>query len=194
MKNPALLIVVAGALWGTMGLFGVALYRAGLMPIDVVTGRTVVAAVCFALLTWFSHGAIPKVTKREFIQYSAFALVGICGASGCYFAAIERIGVIRAVTLLYTYPILTMVMSRVLLKEHLDARRVLLVMMGIVCIIALAEANISETAWQDPIGVLLAISAALCVALFGIFSRFFSGERHYSVHALPKSKITLKNL
>lgn len=111
-------MVAATVLWGSSGIFSVALFRRGVPPASVALLRPVVGVVFLVLLAAFFRRSAFRVPLGGL----AF-LVGVGGAATAvfqlaYMFSTEAVGVPTTVTLLYLAPILVLAAGGPLLGER----------------------------------------------------------------------------
>ena len=179
-------ILLAGALWGSMGLFVRRLNRAGLSSLEIVALR---AVVTFAALLLFLLICDRKLLKIRLKDVWCFLGTGICSIvffNYCYFKAITMTSLSVAAVLLYTAPAMVMVMSYFLFHERFTKVKVLaLVLTFLGCVLVTGIAGSSDTLSSS--GILVGLGAGFGYALYSIFGKF-AIERGY--HSLTISFYT----
>ncbi len=125
-RNPGpALILLAGCLWGSMGIFVRYLNAYGFTSIQIASVRVTLTALAFWILLPFRDGGGLKVTLREVLLFLALGCGSVLVFTTCYFAAIERMPLSAAAILLYTSPIWIMLMSVLFFREKLTGRKLL---------------------------------------------------------------------
>jgi len=118
----SLLILLAGILWGSMGLFVRRLSALGFGSIQITAGRLCFAALLFWLLLLLRR---PKEERaihlRDLPLFLGLGLASILFFTVCYFAAIAIMPLSTAAILLYTSPIWVTLLSALLFHERLTA-------------------------------------------------------------------------
>ncbi len=99
---PYLLIAVAAALWGTIGVTARVTLGHGLSPLEITFWRAVIGGACYIIHTAFARP--PGIARRDLPAVAAFALVGITLFNWSFFKAVETGGAALAAVLLYTAP------------------------------------------------------------------------------------------
>lgn len=107
--------------------------------------------------------------RRDLVHYTVFALLGVLGASFCYVSALKWIGVIQTTTILYTYPLLTVIGARLAFGEKIRVLHLALIILGVGFTVLLMGGQSWSLSETKVAGALWALSAAACVALFGLF-------------------------
>ena len=128
-KFAPILILIAGVLWGSMGLFVRTLNASGLASMEIVGLRAIVTAVAlFLYLLAFDR----KLFKIRWKDIWCFLGTGICSIvffNYCYFKAITMTSLSVAAILLYIAPAIVMLLSYFLFGEKLTERKLLSLVM-----------------------------------------------------------------
>lgn len=169
-KFAPLLIILAGCLWGTMGLFVRHLNDMGLSSMEIVEVRSILAVLILFPCTLAKNRALLKLERKNLWPLICSGVLSIVFFNFCYFSTIARMNLSAAAILLYTSPIFVMLMSLVFFREKLTGRKVLALLLAfsgccLVSGIASATASISLG------GVLLGLGSGFGYALYSIFSR-----------------------
>ena len=179
-KFAPILILIAGVLWGSMGLFVRTQNAQGLASMEIVDLRaSVTAAALFVYLLVFDR----KLLKIRWKDMWCFLGTGICSIvffNYCYFKAITLTSLSVAAILLYTAPAIVMVLSYFLFGEKLTKRKLLSLVMtfaGCVLVTGILTEKGSVTAG----GILVGLGAGLGYALYSIFSRYALAKGYASL-------------
>lgn len=169
-KIASLYIILAGCLWGTMGLFVRKLNAMGLGSMEIVVMRCILAAVILFPATAIKDRTLLKIRKRNILPLVASAFMSILFFNYCYFSTISLMDLSAAAILLYTSPIFVMLLSLIFFRERLTARKLLalgLAFGGCCLVSGILSSSTSITAG----GLLLGLGSGLGYALYSIFSR-----------------------
>ncbi len=123
-KSAPLLIIVAAALWGTMGLFVRTLTDLGFETFQLVFSRAAMTSLC--LITYFLifDREKLKIKLRDFWVFLLPSLVSVILFNFCYMNAINSGSISIAATLLYTSPIFVTVISAFAFKERITPLKI----------------------------------------------------------------------
>lgn len=177
-KFAPILILVAGILWGSMGLFVRTLNAQGLASMDIVGLRAVVTAVSMLLFLMIYDRKLFVIRLKDLWCFLGTGICSIVFFNFCYFKAITMTSLSVAAILLYTAPAIVMVLSYFLFREKLTKRKLLaLVMTFAGCV--LVTGILTETGSVSFGGILVGLGAGLGYALYSIFSRY-ALEKGYS--------------
>ena len=182
------MVIASAVLWGTYGSFVTAISRLGLGRNAQVFLRFLMTVVPVGLLMMKTGGSLFHLKKRDLWLFGANAVFSLYFFSACYTAAIAATKIATAAALLYTAPVIVMVLSAILFQEKITLRKVCCILLSVIgC--ALASGLGSELAGShgpsgyviSPAGLLLGLGAGLGYALYSIFSRIIL-RRGYSVY------------
>lgn len=126
MKRTApLCIIIAGILWGMMGIFVRWLGTYGFTSIQIASLRITVGAVIFLIITFLFDRDRLRIRMRDLGWFAGLGICSILLFTVCYFTTITMASLSVAAILLYTAPIMVMLMSLVLFGEKLTMRKAL---------------------------------------------------------------------
>ncbi len=169
-KLYALLVVIAGVLWGIIGIFVRTLQDFGLSSMQIVAIRMAVSAVLFALFALIFRRELFKIKLKDLWCFLGTGVVSVATFSFCYFKAIEYSSLSQASILLYTAPIFVMLFSLVLFKEKITVVKVIsLILAFLGCLFVTgAVRGVGEI---NVVAVVYGLLSGVCYALYSIFSR-----------------------
>ena len=129
-KNAAdrlspLYIIIAGALWGSMGLFVRRLGDAGCNSAEIAQLRSLVTAVILFLFLIIKERNLLRIRLRDIWCFIGTGVLSIVFFNLCYFTTIELTSLSVAAVLLYTAPAFVIVLSAILFKEQITKRKVI---------------------------------------------------------------------
>ena len=122
MKNKSLcacFVLIAAALWGSMGLFVRYFSAIGLGSMDVVAVRVLVAAVVLPLTVAVMRPQGFRVKEKDLWCFVGTGMLSIAMFSYCYFRTIVASSMAVAAVLLYAAPVIVVLLSAVLFKEKI---------------------------------------------------------------------------
>ena len=119
------LIIGAGALWGTMGIFVRSLGAYGFDSIQISALRLCAAALCFLGLLLVRRGRGFRLQLRDLPLFLGLGVGSVGLMTCCYFAAIRMMTMSEAAILLYTSPIWVVLMSALFFHEKVTRRKLL---------------------------------------------------------------------
>ena len=179
-KFAGVLILIAGVLWGSMGLFVRTLNEKGLVSMEIVGLRAAVTTVALFLFLLVFDRKLFWIRWKDLWCFLGTGICSIVFFNYCYFKAITLTSLSVAAILLYTAPAIVMVLSYFLFGEKLTKRKLLsLVMTFVGCV--LVTGILTEKGSVSAGGILVGLGAGLGYALYSIFSRYALGKGYSSL-------------
>lgn len=168
---PHFQILLAGTLWGIIGLFNRNLYSAGLSSTSVVVVRNIGGCVVLGLFLLIFDRSVFKIKLRHLPYFLGTGIVSILLFTLCYFASQQMSSLSISAILLYTAPAFVVIFSAVLFKEKLTKHKIaalLFTFLGCTFASGIWSGNLSVTAS----GILLGIGSGFFYGLYSIFGRY----------------------
>ena len=177
-----LLIMLAGILWGCMGLFVRPLNKKGLNSWDIVFLRAVLTTVFMALILVIKDRKLFGIKLKDLWCFIGTGLLSIVFFNLCYFKEITITSLSVAAILLYTAPAFVMIISAFCFKEKLTGLKILaltLSFIGLIFVTGVLGGSERLTIKTLFIG----LGAGLGYALYSIFGRY-AIERGYNSYTI----------
>lgn len=170
-KLAPFLVILAGCLWGTMGIFVRHLNAIGLQSMEIVEARSVLTAVgMFAALALFRRDLL-KIRAKDLWIFMGGGMASVILFNYCYFQTIQRASLSTAAILLYTSPVFVLLLSVPLFGEKLTRKKLICLVLAITgC--ALASGVAAGGMALSPMTLLLGLGSGFGYGLYSIFSRF----------------------
>ena len=170
-KLAVFFVLLAGTLWGCIGIF-VRRYNAlGLSSMQTVTIRMVIAAIVFALFVLVYNRKLYIIRLKDLWIFLGSGVISVGLFTYFYFTSIELSSLSVAAVLLYTAPAFVMLFSLIFFKERMTIpKAVSLVLAVLGC--AMTTGVIGGTLTVTLAGFLFGLGSGICYALYSIFSRF----------------------
>lgn len=182
-RGQSLLILLAGTLWGTMGIYVRRYNEEGLQALDIVAIRVVLTFIILLI------GLIcikPKLLSIRLKDTWCFLGTGLCSIlffNYCYFKTISMTSMSVAAILLYTAPSIVMLFSYFLFKEQITRIKIVALILAFVgCIFV--TGIIGNESDLSGAGILTGLGAGLGYALYSIFSRYALERGYHSLTIL----------
>lgn len=164
-------ILLAGSLWGCMGLLVRPISKALPNSIDVVFFRALVSAFFLLIsLALFNRKAL-KIKIRDLWCFIGTGLLSVTFFNYCYFNTIKRMDLSVAAVLLYTSPAFVILLSALLFKEKVTKKKVLALILAFIGCALVSGIITAGTNLNGP-GILYGLGAGFGYALYSIFSRY----------------------
>lgn len=169
-RLTVVLALLAGTLWGTIGVAGKTLLAANWSPLCIVLWRVIVASLLGQVMIIRENRGYkpPSVPVAFFIH----GLIGTALTQTLYMAAISRIGTGTTVTLHYGWPVFAVVLGWLFFGE-----RVSTVLAFALAVVVLGAALVSSgvglvNVRMDALGIAMALGSGLTFAVNGAMSKY----------------------
>ena len=173
-----LMVLAAGSLWGTIGLFATLLSDFGVGAGSVAFFRLLSATIMLAiiLLAKAKGTGLFRVSKRGLISCMLTGFISQAFYNICYMNAIEQCGMAAAAVFLYTSPIYVAVISRLFFHEPLTGNKIIAIMINIAgCILTVTSGDFTDMRISG-FGLIMGILAGFTYALLPVLSRTGADE------------------
>ena len=175
-ERGAVLIFIAGCLWGSIGLFIRWMSDAGASAATISFLRMAFAFVILLVVTVIRSGISAFRVSGRVLFFSAMLGLVCHGVYNVFYSwAVVRSGVTVSAVLLNVAPVFTAILSAVFFHERITSHKCLALIINIIgCVLAatvrqLAAASLSVS------GILFGAASGLCYALTAIFGKL-AGE------------------
>lgn len=165
--TAATLVLVVGALWGTIGAAARGLLDAGYSPTSIITWRLLLAAVVGQVVLF--------ANKRRFVKpklpllFFFHGLVASVLTMYLYFSAILHIGAALTVVLHYTWPSFAVLFGAIFFRERITAVKLISLLLTTAGIGAISFSGSLTGVNLSPVGILLAVLSGVTLAGGSIF-------------------------
>ena len=176
-KLAVLYVLLAGILWGIIGIFVRTLGDRGLNSMQIVAIRLGLSAVMFSLYALIFNRKLFKIKLHDLWCFLGTGIISVGIFSFCYFQSIALSSLSVASILLYTAPAFVMLFSLIFFKERmtwLKGAALLLAIAG--CALTTGVLGGARVTLE---GLIFGLLSGVCYALYSIFSRF-ALDRGYS--------------
>lgn len=171
------LVLLAAALWGSMGLFVRHYNGIGLGSMDVVLVRMLVAAVFMPAIVAAVQPSAFKIRLKDLWVFCGTGLLSIAMFNFCYFKTMTMTSLSVAAVLLYSAPVMVVLFSAVLFKEKLTWLK------GLACALAFGGCVLVsdlQGGAMPPLALLTGVLSAFGYAMYSIFSRIAMNKGYHS--------------
>lgn len=172
--------LIAGTLWGTMGVFVNFFTKNALSSVDISGIRLIFAAIIMGIYLLIKDRSLFKFRLRDIWCFIGSGMVSLMIFTVCYFRTIVLSSMSVAAVLLYTSPVFVIVLSFFIFKEPLTKIKAL---SCILCVAgsAFVSGIIGSKESIPLIAFVLGITSGLAYALYSIFSRFALQKKYSSM-------------
>lgn len=177
-KLAVFLVLIAGTLWGAIGVFVRYYQSLSFDSLQIVFIRVFISAVIFALFLLIFDRRLFVIKLKDLWCFIGTGIVSLALFSFSYFKAIELASLSVAAILLYTAPSFVMLFSVIFFKERLTVKKCICILMsfvGCAFVTGVVSGDMNVTLY----GAMFGLLSGVCYALYSIFSRF-AIDRGYS--------------
>lgn len=179
-KLAPILVLIAGVLWGSMGIFVRSLSAQNLGTMEIVSLRAIVTSIVLFVFVLIYNRRLFRIRLKDIWCFIGTGICSIAFFNFCYFKSIILTSMSVAAILLYTAPIIVMILSVFLFKEKLTKGKILgavLTFLGCMFVTGIFGQQTTVTA----AGLLIGLGAGLGYALYSIFSRYALQRGYHSL-------------
>lgn len=172
-------ILIAGILWGTIGLFVSLLNTVGITSSTSAFIRIGMGAlILFVIILSKGDSEYFRLDKKSFVVCIILGIFSQGLFNFCYNESISFTGVATASVLLYTSPVFVCIMARIFFKEDIsNIKKIALIINVLGCILTVTGGSFSSMEFS-PIGVLFGVLAGFLYALMTIISKTTTDKYH----------------
>ncbi len=168
-KFSTLSILLAGGLWGLMGIFVRLLNGIGLDNMQLLFFRSSITAPAMLIWIFFTGKEQLKIKICDWWYFFGTGILSFLLFCLCYFYTIIRTSMSVAAILLYTAPFFVTVMSAMFFKEKITPVKIMALLGAATgCLMICGNGSDSQL---TPVTVLTGLGSGFCYALYSIFGR-----------------------
>ena len=174
-------VLLAGILWGLIGIFSRALSAAGLSPRSIVLVRNLGGLVLLGILFLCTDRSVFKIQWKHLPIFFGTGIVSVLLFMLCYFSCQRMCSLAVAGTLLYTSPAFVVILSAILWKEKFTGKKLaalLIALLGCTFVTGLWTGELTVTL----AGALFGVGSGLFYGLYSIFGRY--ALEHYKPYTV----------
>jgi DME family drug/metabolite transporter len=165
-------VLVSGIAFGTLGVFGKLAFAAGLRPGEFLAFRFLISSLVLLTFVGLTRPKdFQRIDRRTLAICAMLGVFGYAVFSSFYFEALARISASLTVLLLYTYPILVSLGSRIFFAERLTRHALWGLALASLGLVFLVSGDLSLKAELG--GLAFGLAAALMYSLYILGSSHF---------------------
>ncbi len=166
------LVLLAAALWGTMGVFyKVLIERYQMTPLAVASMRSLWGGLILCAAIVVVKRTLLRIHRRDLPLLIAYGVVGVAGFFVAYAYAVALTGVAVAAVLLYTAPAWVGLIAWRWLGESMHTRVVVALLMTLAGSVLVAGLYDLASLRVNALGILAGLGAGLGYALWSVFNK-----------------------
>ena len=189
MPAPALLVLLAATLWGTLGVsWELVIERYGVDRITLVTIRAWTATV--VLLAWlrYRRGSVPRIEMKALPLFAGFGLLTVTAFYIVLAYSYDWNGVSAGTVLLYAAPAIVAIGASVALHEPLHRQHGIAIVLAFVgCVLVTGVVGGGEVS-VSPRGIAMGLLSALLYGAYSLIAkpmmRRYGPEQVLALHFL----------
>ena len=131
-------VLLAGILWGTLGLFSRHLKAAGFGPFEITFVRVSISFLATVIPVALFARALLVVHLRDLWCFLGSGIVSVLFFSACYFRGLELTSLAVATVLLYTAPIFVVLLSALIFHDPITKKKLVALVLAFVGYILVA--------------------------------------------------------
>jgi len=164
-------VILAGILWGIIGIFVKSLGDSGLSAFDMMLVRSFFALIIIFIFLFIWDREKLKINLKDIWIFMCLGIVSFFMYGVLYFITIEKTSMSTAAVLLYTSPVFIMVMARIFFREKITKRKLLAIIITV-----MGTAFVSGGIEKNPeiSGIVTGILSGFFYGLYSIFGRIAS--------------------
>jgi drug/metabolite transporter (DMT)-like permease len=166
-----ILVIVAGILWSTTGLFGNRLMAEGFIPEQVAFIRLFIGFLVLLIYSIIKNPRILNINKTILIYCVMIGIISQAGFNLFYFKAMDSLGVSVAAILLYTSPVFLALFSKIVFKESLNTNKILSLIICFTGSTLAVTGGSLDLSNLSSVGLSLGILSAVTYAIMSIISK-----------------------
>ena len=169
IRKGALLVILAGACWGTISIFIYFLSGSGLSELQMAFARQFFASLVLALFIFFRDRSRFRIKLRDLWLLMLVGFINGVVFNYCYFYTIVNSRASIAVVLLYTSPVFVMILARIFFKEKMTPGKLLALALTVAgCVFVTGV--LGEGYTPPPVAILTGVLTGLAYALNNIIT------------------------
>ena len=172
-------VLIAGIMWGLIGFFVRNLASYELPSMCIVFIRSLAGTILMGGFLFVYDRSLFRIRLRDLWCFVGTGILSLTLFNLCYFTTMSITSLSVAAILLYTAPSIVMLLSLIIFKERMNARKVIAVVMAFVgCV--LVTGVIGSDSSLPVFGIITGVGAGFGYALYSIFARFALNKGYHS--------------
>ena len=168
--NAVISVILAGILWGLIGVFIKKLSAFGFDSVQIAFIRMLIASLSFSLFILIKDKSLLRINIKDIWMFVGTGIISVSLFNICYFYTIIHSEASLAVVLLYTSPVFVVLISALLFKEKITINKVIALVISFAgCVLT---AGLLGGIKIRPFIILTGIASGLFYALYSIFGKY----------------------
>lgn len=167
-----LFVLIAGSLWGAMGIFVRGLASCGLSSLEICFVRVATSAILMTIYFLIFNKKALKIHLKDIWCFIGTGVFSLTFFGYCYFTTIQMTSMSVAAVLLYTSPIFVLVLSAFLFNEKITKVKICCIILAILGCAFVSGLIASGGTHISLRGLLFGLGSGLGYGLYSIFGRY----------------------
>lgn len=177
----SVLVLLAGILWGLLGLFSRNLMASGFGPLEITFVRVSIAFLATAIPVLLFQRALLRIRLRDVWCFLGSGIASMLLFSVCYFHGLELTSLAVATVLLYTSPTFVVLLSAWIFHDPITKKKVLALLTAFAGYVLVAGVGAGQSLSLK--GFLFCLASGFFYSLYSIFGKL-AIRRGYSALTL----------
>jgi drug/metabolite transporter (DMT)-like permease len=160
------LAALAGCLLSTLGVLGKTAYALGADPLSVVSLRATIAAIILGIAVSTTRPNLFRLRRADLPFFFGYGFVGVALNYLGYFYALKFTTVAVAITVLYTYPAMVVVLAFLVYREPIVRLKIIALLLCFLGVVLVASGSSSAGLTSDPRGLMFSLLAGASTAVY----------------------------
>ncbi len=198
-KISYLYVVLAVLLWAPTAAVGKLMLK-DLNNLQVLFYISLIASISLFLIVLFQKkfSLIKKYMLKDYWHFACMGFIGVFLAYVFFFAGLMFAPAQETIIVNYTWPIWVVIFAMVLLKEKINFKKILAILLGFIGVyVVVSKGDIFTISLANIKGNLFAFAGAIFYGLFSVLGKKYNYERFTSMmfyYAFTFVFITISNL
>lgn len=178
-KTGVIFLLLAGVLWGMIGIVVRSMAVLGFSGMDIVFVRSIVTTAFLFIFLLIKDKSLLKINIKDIWIFAGTGILSVVFFNACYFFSMTQMSLSAACVLMYTAPLFAAIFSRIFFKENITLEKVIaiiFIILGCCFVTGLIGGGNQQ---MTLIGFLAGIGAGVGYSLYSIFGKF-AIKRNYS--------------
>ncbi len=181
-KLGIILPLISGIMWGASGLFVRTMTEQGMDSVTIVFSKYAYASILLFLGILIIDRSLFRIRPKDLWIFLASGLSGMIFLNVCYNCTMTTLSLSLAAVLLCLAPVFTVVLSAVIFKERITAKKIICMCFAILgCALLSGVFEDASGAMGNVVGILIGLLSALFYAINNIVCKVAVQRGYHSL-------------
>lgn len=173
-----LLIAVASAIWGTMGIFGKLAFAYGISPATLIALRVLISSSTILIPITLFKRELLRIQRKDAIKFLLLGVFGTALVRIAYFYAVDLTTVTMATVLFYTHPVFIAVYASIFLREKVTKWTILAITLTFLGVTFAVKAYESSWLSTNILGIVSGLLSSIMFVTYFLITKNL--RNHYT--------------